>query len=318
MLGEQNKRKLLGGGILFVVVSTLTLLTSGCGCIRPVYSETPTAEPQPVSPITTIAPTDIPPTAEPTPTPTPVISGPPLLLLEPSVVLDFAVGETRHVQVLLENIEGLHEIELHISFEGRYIAIEDADPEEEGIQIEPGKLPTPAQVMANEANNQGGFIVYHVADEEGISARGSDVVASFTVRALAEGGSPLQFTIVKLYDTNGVQIDPPEQIDGLVTISGVSASDPRPTSDATEPDATSVPTVEPVPTAPVTGEGTKTVQAGETLYQVCRRHCPHKWPSGAFDAELKAYAQQVAELNGLGWPDPIISPGQTLQMPACP
>jgi hypothetical protein len=238
-----------------------------------------------------------------------------LLLLEPSVVLDFAVGETRQVQVLIENIEDLHEIELHISFEGRYIAIEDANPDAEGVQIEPGNLPAPAQVMSNEADNQAGFIVYHVAQEEGSAARGSGVVATFTVRALAEGGSPLQFTIVKLYDAGGQQIDSPEQIDGLVTISGVSEVEPGPTS---EPDTTAVPTVEPAPTAPVEGTGSKTVLAGETLYQVCRRHCPHKWPSGAFDAELRAYAQRVAELNNLGWPDPLIIPGQTLQMPTCP
>jgi LysM repeat protein len=322
MLGKQNKRGLLGGGILFLTLLTLTLLTSGCGCIRPVYNETPTAETPPAAPIATLVPTDIPPTGEPTSTPTPVISGPPLLLLEPSVVLGFAVGETRPVQVLLENIEGLREIELHISFEGRYIAIEDANTDVEGIQIEPGKMPAPVQVMENKADNQAGFIVYHVAQEEGTSARGSGVVATFTVRALAEGGSPLQFTIVKLYDANGEPIAAPEQIDGLVTIGGGSVAEPKPTAEATgesaEPNATAIPTTAPVPTAPSSAAGTKTVQAGETLYQVCRRHCPHKWPSGAFDAELRTYAQQVAELNGLGWPDPIISPGQTLQMPACP
>jgi hypothetical protein len=245
-----------------------------------------------------------------------------LLLLEPSVVLGFTVGETRQVQVLLENIEGLREIELHISFEGRYIAIEDANPDSEGIQIEPGKMPVPVQVMENKADNQAGFIVYHVAQEEGTSARGSGVVATFTVQALAEGGSPLQFTIVKLYDATGQAIAAPEQIDGLVTIGAGSAADPKPTAEVTsessEPGATAIPTTAPAPTAPSSGAGSETVQAGETLYQVCRRHCPHKWPSGAFDAELRTYAQQVAQQNSLGWPDPIISPGQTLQMPACP
>ena len=110
----------------------------------------------------------------------------------------------------------------------------------------------------------------------------------------------------------------PDAIDGLVTIGGGSAADPKPTAESAEPNATAMPTTAPVPTAPSSAAGSETVQAGETLYQVCRRHCPHKWSSGAFDAELRAYAQRVAELNGLGWPDPIISPGQTLQMPACP
>jgi hypothetical protein len=297
MSGKHTRGRFRWGGILTIVaLVTLALLASGC-CVHPVYDETPTAPASPVS-----IPTATPPSQDAASTP---VSGPTLLLMEPSVVLNFAVGETRQVQVKLQNIRGLHEIELHISFEPRTISVEDADAAAEGVQIEPGAFPTPARVVQNEANNETGFIVYHVLQEEGSSATGSGVVASFTIRALAEGGSPLQFTIVKLYNTEGQLLPEPDPIDGLVSIGGGDKA---------------VTTTEvPSPTVPAVGGEWETAQSGETLYQVCRRHCPHRWPSAtAFDADLKAYAEQVARLNGLAWPNPVISPGQRLQMPACP
>jgi hypothetical protein len=297
MSGKHTRGRFRWGGILTIVaLVTLALLGSGC-CVRPVYNETPTPSASPAT-----IPTAIPPSGE--PTSTPAVTGPALLLMEPSVVLEFAVGETRQVQIKLQNVQGLHEIELHISFEPRYVNIEDADPAAEGVQIQPGAFPTPARVVQNEANNESGFIVYHVLQEEGSSATGSGLVASFTIRALAEGGSPLQFTIVKLYDTEGQLLPEPDPIDGLVSIGG---GDKAVTAEA------------PSPTVPVVAGEWETVQSGETLYQVCRRHCPHRWPgTTSFDADLRAYAEQVARLNGLAWPNPIISPGQRLQMPACP
>lgn len=88
-----------------------------------------------------------------------------------------------------------------------------------------------------------------------------------------------------------------------------SAADP-----ATQPSAepTVVPEVEPTPGA----EESEVVQSGDGLFQVCRRHCPERWPPD--DDDLTVYAQQVAELNGLSWPDPALSLDQVLKMPPCP
>ena len=178
MSGEHTRGEFRWGGILTIIaLVTLALLASGC-CVRPVYSETPTPSALPAT-----VPTTIPPVGE--PTSTPAVAGPALLLMEPSVVLEFVVGETRQVQMKLQNIQGLHEIELHISFEPRYISVEDADPAAAGVQIQPGAFPTPARVVRNEANNETGFVVYHVLQGEGSSATGSGLVASFTIRALA-------------------------------------------------------------------------------------------------------------------------------------
>ncbi len=70
----------------------------------------------------------------------------------------------------------------------------------------------------------------------------------------------------------------------------------------------------PPPTAATAGEST-TVQAGEGLFMVCRRHCQGRWPPD--DDALSTFAQAVTELNGLSWP-PDLSVGQSLRMPPCP
>jgi hypothetical protein len=234
--------------------------------------------------------------------------------MEPMVVPNLAVGETSEVQIILENVDGINEIEIHVSFEPRNVNIVDADPATDGVQVQPGEMPQPAQVIQNEVKNDDGFLVYHVAQEPGSSARGSGVVATLTVQAMAKGGSPLRFTIVKWKDAAGQQMPDLDGSDGMVVIEmGATATE--------SPGATESPaaTEAPAPTAPTTGEAWETVQPGESLYQVCRRHCPHKWPSStSFDSALKAYAEQVARLNGLGWPNPVISSGQRLEMPACP
>lgn len=82
------------------------------------------------------------------------------------------------------------------------------------------------------------------------------------------------------------------------------------------PEGTAEPTAVPVIEPTLIAEENEVVQSGDGLFQVCRRHCPERWPPD--DAELTTYAQQVTELNGLSWPDPALSPGQILKMPPCP
>jgi LysM repeat protein len=247
---------------------------------RLVYEETPTAEPQ-VAP--SLTPTPIVPTLTPIPTPTPTMSGPTMLRLEPSVV-NLTVGETGLVRVVLDNVEQLHSIELHISFEPGYANIEDANPDVDGVQVEAGTILMPAQVIQNEANNGTGLIVYHVAQEAQGSTSGSGVVASFTVKALAEGGSPLRFNVANLRDSAGEPLPPLEPIDGLVTIgAGSAASAPTTEPAPTEAPPTAAPSVStpmaatatpvPAPTSPPTAGGIyHTVQRGENLYRIALRY----------------------------------------------
>jgi hypothetical protein len=107
----------------------------------------------------------------------------------------------------------------------------------------------------------------------------------------------------------------------------VTPTAPPPTGVSTEPPteeptpvwtSTPLPTEVPTPTEAVVGS--TTVQAGEGLYQVCRRHCPGRWPEGGVPPDLGDYARQVAEENQLEWGQsgPTLSRGQELTMPPCP
>jgi LysM repeat protein len=276
MYSERFPRKFRPNAAAEILVLALVLLATGCSCGADSQAA-PTAGAQD-APTPVVAATTVPPTPE--PTATPVIEGPTLLLMEPSVVLDFGVGETREVLMMIENVDGLNEIEVHVSFEPRYVNIDDGDPDIEGVQIQPGGMPVPTQVMRNEVNNDAGLFIYHVAQEAGSGVRGTGVVASFTLRAMAEGGSPLRFNVVELKNTEGQVMPVPERINGLVTI-GVSdvATEPtvEPTAE-TAADATAVsaaPTAAPAaPTAfpPASGSIYHAVQAGENLYRIAKRY----------------------------------------------
>jgi hypothetical protein len=94
-------------------------------------------------------------------------------------------------------------------------------------------------------------------------------------------------------------------------------TDAPPTPDGSEdvPQPSEEPTATPaVESTSVAGE--EVVQSGDGLFQVCRRHCSERWPPD--DDALPVYAQQVAEMNALDWPDPALSPDQVLKMPPCP
>ena len=264
-----------GRAVAMCVWLGIALLAAGCA--RFTYNETPTAVPY-IAPSPTSLPTEkvATPTLAPTVTPIPVPEGPTMLRTNPSTI-DLDVGETALVELWLDNAEQLHSIELHISFDPGYVRVEDADLEAEGVQISAGVMPVPAQVIQNKVDNDSGLILYHVAKEPASIASRSGTVASFTVRAVAEGGSPLRFNVANLLDAEEQPLPAAEQIDGLVIV-GVGDGAPEPTGEATPTPApaTATPsagTPAPVPTSPSTTTGVYyTVQRGENLYRISLRY----------------------------------------------
>jgi hypothetical protein len=96
-------------------------------------------------------------------------------------------------------------------------------------------------------------------------------------------------------------------------------SRPRPTASPTLggplPTSTSAPTIAATPTVAY-----ETIRTNDNLYEVCRRHCPGRWPSNSVPPDLDHYARRTADLNGLPWywPGPTLHAGQELAMPPCP
>ena len=257
------------GRVVFILTVGIALLAAGC--VRFTYDEVQTAVPAAVpspgsaTPVAASAtpweePTATKPRDE-TPTPVPTLSGPPVLRVDPSVV-NLAVGETSLVKVWLENVQQVYSIEIHIDFEPRYVRIEDADPDTEGVQIGAGVLPMPVQVMQNEADNGAGRIVYRVAQAPGDPVSGSGMAASFVARGLAEGGCPLRFSAVELYDPDGRPLPVPKQVDGLVVVGSAAA--------APEPTGTPYSAVSPSP-GPAKAVY-HTVQPGENLFRIALRY----------------------------------------------
>jgi LysM repeat protein len=251
------------GIVVWVLLPGLALLAAGC--VRFTHHETPTSAPDVASsPVLTLTAGGATPPSEPegeTPMPTPTVSGPAVLRMQPAVA-DLAVGEKRAVQVWLDNVERLHSIELRIGFEPRYVRIEDADPDTAGVQVSAGVIPMPVQVIQNEADNDVGWIIYQVAGAPGNPARGSGMVAAFTARALAEGGTPLKFSVANLRDPEGLLLAAPQQVDGLVVISaGGPVSEP-----------TAVPSAPATATPAPSADVHHTVQPGENLFRIALRY----------------------------------------------
>lgn len=147
-----------------------------------------------------------------------------LLWTEPSVA-ELIIGESRKIQIRADNPEEINDVELRLEFDPKYIQVEDSDPDAPGVQIQEGDSPAVARVQRNEVSNESGVIVYHVTREPGNQEHGNGVLATFTVRALAQGGSPLRFGFVTLRDEVGDLLPTPEWVSGLVVISPDGVAD---------------------------------------------------------------------------------------------
>lgn len=278
------------------------------GCVRAVYEETPTpTEPGPtVVPTTDIFGYNPEPTAAPTP------SGPPSVYLEPSVV-SLSVGETATVNIWIEAAQRLNRFSITLSFDPDYVQIDDADSALAGIQIAPGTIPEPVQILQNEVQiGDRGEIHYEVAQAPETGASGNGLVATLTLRALAAGGTPLRFEAVAAYDPEGNPLEVIALSDGLITVAEGEGG-PTPTAAAGQPTPppaapTAGPTQPPAqPTAqpaPVAGVGIYyVVQPGENLFRI--------------GLKFGTTAQAIAQATGLSDPNQVKA-GAMVLVPVAP
>jgi LysM repeat protein len=205
--------------------------------------------------------------------PPPRVSGPTTVRTEPSVV-NLAVGESHEVELWLDNVERLSSVAVDISFNSQYLRVEDADPGQDGIQVEAGELLTSSHIVRNDVDHTAGLISYQASvagfddSAEETPVDGGGTVAVFTVLALAEGGSPLSFRLVDLRDPEGVPLTVSEQIDGLVivgpggTVDGGAVDEQRAVHEGPS---------QPVDGAAV-GDTTHIVQPGENLFRIALRY----------------------------------------------
>jgi hypothetical protein len=122
--------------------------------------------------------------------------------------LKVKVGEERAIDLALEKVSELYGAQLHLRFDPEVLEVVDADPSQEGVQIEPGTLPAPDFIVQNVADNTEGTIDYALTQlPPSAPGEGDGVIARVTFRAKKAAVSQIQFDQFLLADTQGGSID---------------------------------------------------------------------------------------------------------------
>jgi hypothetical protein len=96
---------------------------------------------------------------------------------------------------------------------------------------------------------------------------------------------------------------------GVITPTSQPSGDEQPTRRAETPQATSTPRPTPSPTVPPLP--LYTIVEGDTLYDIAAANLP-------VGANIDDYAREIAAVNGLDFDFPVLTPGETLQLPLPP
>jgi len=136
--------------------------------------------------------------------------------------LRLQVGETAQVDLTLEQVADLYGAEIHLRFNPEILEIVDADPAQEGVQLEPGMLPIPDFVVLNKADNVAGTVDYAVTQlPPNKPGEGDGIVARITFRAKKAAVSQIQLERFLLADTSGSSIQAVPQ-HGQIKVTGNS------------------------------------------------------------------------------------------------
>lgn len=163
------------------------------------------------------------------------------------------VGETVAVDIQVEEVTDLYGVELFLSFDPDLAEVQDADPEQEGVQVQAGSFLSADFVVQNSADNASGTVVYAVTQTAPRApAEGSGVLATITFKGFKAGTSPIAFAHVELASyPDGAQI-PASVQDGEITIvlPPTATSPPTRTPTLPPPTPTAAPTSTPAPVPP--------------------------------------------------------------------
>jgi hypothetical protein len=122
--------------------------------------------------------------------------------------LKIRVGEVATVDLTVEQVSDLFGAQVHLTFDPAVLEVVDADTSEEGIQIEPGTLPTPDFVVQNVANNQAGTIDYALTQLKPSEPRSGDgLLARVTFRGKKAASTQILLEQFMLADVEGKAIE---------------------------------------------------------------------------------------------------------------
>jgi hypothetical protein len=110
-------------------------------------------------------------------------------------------GQPMTVDVVAEGVSNLYGAEIHLNFDPNAVRLEDADPQQDGVQLTPGSFLDPTQgfVVANTSDNEAGTAVFAVTlVNPALPVEGSGVIAQVTFVPLRPGALQLGLEKVKL------------------------------------------------------------------------------------------------------------------------
>jgi hypothetical protein len=120
---------------------------------------------------------------------------------------ELSVDGVGDVEIRLDNANSLYGLQFYVQFDPAMLQVQDADPEQDGIQIAPGTLPAPDFAVRNVVDNSRGIIDYAVIQlHPREPAQGSGVVATIRFQGVGTGASPLTFLQAKLADPDGQEL----------------------------------------------------------------------------------------------------------------
>ncbi len=225
------------------------------------------------------------------------------------------VNETVVVEIRAANITDLFAADIQLRFDPAILQVQDADPNKDGVQVQPGNFPSPDFVATNEVDTATGLINYVFTQLTSGPVSGSGLLFSVTFQGIAQGVSNLNLENVQLI-TPDVEPMPVTPVGSSLTVG--SGDLPTPTFTAVIPptdtpvaptntpitpptntpvSATNTPIAQVTPT-PVAGSPTATplatpipapisnryvVQRGDTLFSIARRYGLSVWPRLATD-----------------------------------
>jgi hypothetical protein len=105
-------------------------------------------------------------------------------------------------------VSELYGVQLHMTFDPEVLEVVDVDAAQDGIQIEPGTVPSPDYVVQNTADNVAGTIDYALTQlPPRAPAAGDGTLARITFRGKKVAVSEIRFEQVLLANNQGGSIE---------------------------------------------------------------------------------------------------------------
>ena len=192
----------------------------------------------------------------------------PLLRIEPAVS-NVVAGQRTWAQIRLAEGYQTEGVAFELTFDPRYVRVEDSMPDAAGVQIRvdslcDSPLNVRQDVITNEVDNEEGVIRFESTWSLAAYLCADALVASVDVRGVTEGGCPLRFAVADLVGPEGDSSAVERPGNALVLV-GVAEGTPHPD-------------LEPQPSedAPASGPGGEsvyhTVKSGETLFGIAHEY----------------------------------------------